>query len=49
MKCLLDLSALLAFGIIEHEIHERVAGSVHTSTPRGVRELATCSNIELSW
>jgi predicted nucleic acid-binding protein len=41
MKYLLDVNVLFALGFLQHELHERVASSVHTLASRGVPELAT--------
>src|ERR1039458_4833907 len=49
MKYLLDVSALLAFGIIDHEFHERVAAWIRGLTSNAVLELATCSITELGF
>jgi len=49
MKCLLDVSALLAFGILEHEFHERVADWIRGLSSMAALELATCSITELGF
>ena len=49
MRFLLDVNALVAFGVFEHDFHERVAGSVHGLEESGVPELATCSITELGF
>ena len=49
MKYLLDVSALLAFGTIDHEFHERVAAWIRGLTSNAVLELATCSITELGF
>jgi uncharacterized protein len=49
VKCLLDVSALVAFGIAEHEFHERVANWVRDLGAAEPLELATCSITELGF
>jgi len=49
MKYLLDVNALLAFGIREHEFHERVASWISELSSRKTLELATCSITELGF
>ncbi|HTQ59772.1 MAG TPA: PIN domain-containing protein [Candidatus Solibacter sp.] len=49
MRYLLDVNALLALGVLEHEFHGRVAGWVQRLAARGVPELATCSITELGF
>lgn len=49
MKYLLDVNALVAFGFLQHEFHERVAAWVRTSIAKGTVELATCSITELGF
>ncbi|MBZ5645059.1 MAG: PIN domain-containing protein [Acidobacteriia bacterium] len=49
MKYLLDVNALLALAIWEHEFHARVARWVERIGARGVPELATCSITELGF
>ncbi len=49
MKCLLDVNALVAFGIIDHEFHERVAGWINSLDAETHLELATCSITELGF
>ena len=47
MKYLLDMNALLALGVLDHELHQRVATWVDRLARRGIPELATCSITEL--
>jgi len=49
MKYLLDVNALLALVVLEHEFHARVASWVERLGTRGVPELATCSITELGF
>lgn len=49
MKYLLDVSALLAFGITEHEFHDRVTNWVRGLSVTGIIELATCSITEIGF
>jgi uncharacterized protein len=49
VKCLLDVSTLVAFGIAEHEFHERVANWVRDFGAAEPLELATCSITELGF
>jgi uncharacterized protein len=49
VKCLLDVSALVAFGIAEHEFHERVANWVRDLGAAEPLELATCSITEIGF
>ncbi len=49
MRFLLDVNALLALLVREHEFHERVATWVERLGARGVPELATCSITELGF
>jgi uncharacterized protein len=44
---LLDVSALVAFGLFRHTFHHRVIAWVRTLESKGVPELATCSITEL--
>jgi len=46
---LLDVNALIALGLQEHEFHQRVSLWVHSSVIRSARELATCSITELGF
>jgi predicted nucleic acid-binding protein len=45
MIYLLDVNALIAFALIDHTLHERVASWVRAMTP----EVATCSITELGF
>jgi len=49
MKCLLDVNALVAFGIREHEFHQRVANWFRAQHRKGTLELFTCSITELGF
>jgi len=49
MKYLLDVNVLVAFGIIDHEFHERVAAWISELDSKGVLELGTCSITELGF
>jgi uncharacterized protein len=49
MRYLLDVNALLALALLEHEFHPRVANWVERLARRGVPELATCSITELGF
>ena len=49
MRYLLDVNALLALAILEHEFHPRVANWVEGLAARGVPDLATCSITELGF
>src|SRR5271157_2264308 len=49
MKYLLDVNVLVAFGIIDHEFHERVAAWISELNSKGVLELGTCSITELGF
>jgi predicted nucleic acid-binding protein len=49
VKCLLDVSALVAFGIAEQEFHERVANWIRDLGAAGPLELATCSITEIGF
>ena len=49
MRALLDVNALIAFGIREHEFHERVADWIRELQSEGTLELATCSITELGF
>jgi uncharacterized protein len=49
MRYLLDVNALLALVVLEHEFHARVAGWVERLGASGVPELATCSITELGF
>jgi uncharacterized protein len=45
MKCLFDVNALVALGLLQHEFHQRVAHWVSKSAP----SIATCSITELGF
>ena len=45
----MDVNALLALAVLEHEFHPRVANWVERLAARGVPELATCSITELGF
>ena len=49
MKCLLDVSTLVALGIAEHEFHERVANWIRDVGAAEPVELATCSITEIGF
>jgi len=49
VRFLLDVNALLAFGVFEHRFHQRVAGWVYRLEAIGVPDLATCSITELGF
>lgn len=49
MKCLLDVNALVALGITEHEFHDRVTTWIRHLRSKGVLDLATCSITELGF
>jgi uncharacterized protein len=49
MRYLLDVNALLALAVLEHEFHARVANWVERLGARGVPELATCAITELGF
>lgn len=49
MKCLLDVSALVALGIAEHEFHERVANWIRDLGAAEPLKLATCSITEIGF
>ena len=49
MKYLLDVNALLALSVLEHEFHAQVADWVKRLGARGDPELATCSITELGF
>jgi predicted nucleic acid-binding protein len=49
VRYLLDVNALLALAILEHECHPRVANWVERLATKGVPELATCSITELGF
>jgi len=49
MRYLLDVSALVPLGFIDHEFHQRVAGWVLALAAKGMPEFATCSITELGF
>jgi predicted nucleic acid-binding protein len=49
MKYLLDVNALLALAVFEHEFHERVAKWVESLAASEIPEFATCSITELGF
>lgn len=49
MRYLLDVNALVALGLLQHEFHDQVARWVNTIGSAGVPELATCSITELGF
>jgi len=49
MRYLLDVNALVALGLLQHEFHERVARWVHTLASTEASELMTCSITELGF
>lgn len=49
MTYLLDVNALVALGLFQHEFHGRMAAWVRASTANGTFELATCSITELGF
>jgi uncharacterized protein len=49
MKCLLDVSALVALGVVEHEFHRQVVAWVRASRSNGRLALLTCSITELGF
>jgi uncharacterized protein len=49
MKYLLDVNALVAFGIGEHEFHNRVAAWIHGLESTRDLNLATCSITEIGF
>jgi hypothetical protein len=46
---LLDVNALVALGVLEHEFHERAAKWVRSLASEGTPQLATCSITELGY
>ena len=46
MKYLLDVSALLSLGVLDHEFHDRTARFL---ARKGITELATCAITELGF
>jgi uncharacterized protein len=49
MIYLLDVNALLALGVLQHEFHDRVAAWVARLARKGIPDLATCSITELGF
>ena len=49
MKCLLDVSTLVALGAVEHQFHDRVTTWVGGLRSNGIVELLTCSITELGF
>ena len=49
MKYLLDVNSLLAFGVLDHEFHGRVARWIASLAEKGIPEVATCSITELGF
>ena len=49
MRYLLDVNALLALAVLEHEFHPRVAIWLERLAAKGIPELATCSITELGF
>lgn len=49
MRYLLDVNALLALAVLQHEFHPRVATWVERLAAKGVPELATCAITELGF
>lgn len=49
MRYLLDVNALVALGLLQHEFHGRVANWVRKLANKGVPELATCAITELGF
>lgn len=49
MRYLLDVNALLALAVMEHEFHARAASWVERLGASGASELATCSITELGF
>jgi uncharacterized protein len=49
MRYLLDVSALLAFGVIQHEFHSRASDWISTLKSSEDPELLTCSITELGF
>jgi predicted nucleic acid-binding protein len=46
---LLDVNALVALGLSEHEFHDRIARWIRSLNANGKLELATCSITELGY
>lgn len=49
MKYLLDVNALLAFAVSEHEFHDRVADWIVSEAAAGGLRVATCSITEIGF
>ena len=49
MKYLLDVNSLLAFGVLDHEFHGRVAKWIASLAEKGIPEVASCSITELGF
>lgn len=49
MTYLLDVNALVALGILDHEFHKRTASWIAGLARKGIPELATCSITELGF
>ena len=49
MRYLLDVNALVALGLLQHEFHQQVARWVKSLASAGLPELATCSITELGF
>jgi predicted nucleic acid-binding protein len=49
MRFLLDVSALLSLGVLDHEFHHRTANWVKSLTRHGIPEFATCALTELGF
>jgi len=49
MTYLLDVNALVALGLLQHEFHERVARWLRAMASQAVPRLATCSITELGF
>ena len=49
MIYLLDVNALVALGLSEHEFHDRIARWIRSLNANGKPELATCSITELGY
>ena len=49
MKFLLDVSALLSLGVLDHEFHHRAANWLNGLAKQGIPQLATCAITELGF
>ena len=49
MRFLLDVNALVALAVLQHEFHERVGAWLRSLLAKGSVELATCSITELGF